>query len=172
MILVTIPGLRLVSEANARDRWARQKRAKTARQAAKVATICEAPYPALPLTVTITRIAPGRLDSDNLASSAKAVRDGVADALGIDDGDSAVTWLYAQRKAGVREYAVEIAIAEGRACSLCGVDAERATPTSAVYLAALLEAGDWLAEHVQLPLNATDDAALARAWRAARARFP
>jgi len=119
-VIVSIPGLRLVSEANSRDRWAKQKRAKTARQAAKVATICEAPYPALPLTVTITRIAPGRLDSDNLASSAKAVRDGVADALGIDDGDSAVTWLYAQRKGGVRTYGVEIEIREGRSCPTCG----------------------------------------------------
>ncbi len=65
-----------------------------------------------PVVVTITRVAPAELDDDNLASAAKAVRDGVADALGCDDGAKTwVAWRYEQRKApGL--YEVRIAIDE------------------------------------------------------------
>jgi hypothetical protein len=31
-----------------------------------------------------------------LASSAKALRDGIADRLGMDDGDSRISWRYRQ----------------------------------------------------------------------------
>ena len=62
------------------------------------------------LTVRLTRIAPRTLDSDNLAGALKAVRDGVADALGMDDGDSRFEWLYAQRPGRPREYAVLVEI--------------------------------------------------------------
>jgi hypothetical protein len=50
------------------------------------------------VVVTLTRLAPSRgLDDDNLAASLKAVRDGVADALGLaEDRDPRVTWRYAQ----------------------------------------------------------------------------
>lgn len=47
----------------------------------------------------ITRVGPGTLDDDNLARSAKAVRDELAAALGADDRDPRITWHYAQRKA-------------------------------------------------------------------------
>jgi hypothetical protein len=120
---VTIPGLRIVSEANGRDRWAKQKRAKEQRAAAYDIVQREwlgGGEIALPVVVTITRIAPGRLDSDNLAIGCKSVRDGVADAMAVDDGHPDIVWLYAQRKAGVREYGVEIAITPGRACPMCG----------------------------------------------------
>ena len=50
------------------------------------------------LVVLLTRIAPRELDDDNLASALKAVRDGVADGLGVDDRDPRVTWLCDQRK--------------------------------------------------------------------------
>jgi hypothetical protein len=122
MILVTIPGLRLENEANRRDKWGKIKRAKVARAAALLAVGAADPPGTLagPLTVTITRIAPRRFDSDGIPASAKAVRDGVADALGIDDGDDRIVWLYAQRKGGVRVYGVEIAIRPGRACPTCG----------------------------------------------------
>jgi len=42
--------------------------------------------------VQITRIAPGKLDSDGADDALKAVRDGVADWLEIDDGSDLVTW--------------------------------------------------------------------------------
>ena len=62
------------------------------------------------VAITLTRIAPRVLDTDNLASAMKAVRDGVADALGVDDGSSRLTWRYAQEKGKTREYAVRVEI--------------------------------------------------------------
>lgn len=59
------------------------------------AAVCVIP-PAL--VVTITRISPGTLDSDAVPASAKHIRDGVADALGINDNDPRVTWEYRQEK--------------------------------------------------------------------------
>jgi hypothetical protein len=46
------------------------------------------------------------MDGDNSIGSLKAVRDGVADALGIDDGDPRLTWEYRQETGpfGVRIY--------------------------------------------------------------------
>lgn len=63
-----------------------------------------------PLNVTLVRVAPRKLDSDNLAAAFKACRDGVADALGIDDRDPRVTWLYDQRRGRPKEYAAEVVI--------------------------------------------------------------
>ena len=51
-----------------------------------------------PIAVSMTRIAPRALDDDNLQTAFKSVRDGVADALGIDDRDPRVAWRYAQEK--------------------------------------------------------------------------
>jgi len=53
------------------------------------------------LVVLLVRCAPRLLDDDNLAAALKPVRDGVADALGIDDRDSRVTWVVAQEKAAL-----------------------------------------------------------------------
>lgn len=106
---------RLVSEANRRGAWyTHDKRRKGQRQA--VATVARMVHPWLcspperRYTVTITRIAPRMLDTDNLASSAKAVRDEVAKWLGVSDGPRGpVTWLYAQRAEG-KSYGCEIVI--------------------------------------------------------------
>ena len=62
------------------------------------------------LVVTLTRIGARKLDSDNLARSMKAVRDGIADALGIDDGSDRIEWKYAQEKG---KYAVKVTIELG-----------------------------------------------------------
>lgn len=58
------------------------------------------------MTITLTRVygagrglknkAARMLDSDNLAGAFKAVRDGVAEAMGIDDGSERLEWRYAQ----------------------------------------------------------------------------
>ena len=90
---VTLP-LKLVSVANRREHWSvRARRARAHRQAA---IVVPRPDFAPPYTVTITRIGPRRLDDDNLASAAKALRDGIADRLGMDDGDSRISWRYRQ----------------------------------------------------------------------------
>ena len=119
-VIVFDIGVRLVSVANLREHWAtRAGRNKRHRAAAHRATAYELaslrswarmPDTSRPMTITITRIAPRKLDSDNLASSAKAVRDGIAEALGIDDGSELVAWLYAQTKRFPREYGCQVRI--------------------------------------------------------------
>jgi crossover junction endodeoxyribonuclease RusA len=112
----------LPSCANLREHWtARSARAKDHRQRGSMYTAgyCRN-YVELPLkigqraTVTLTRIAPRRLDSDNVASAFKAFRDGVADALGIDDGSPMIEWRYSQEK-GATRVKVVIEVREGSA---------------------------------------------------------
>ncbi len=114
---VHIPRLRLRSEANSRDHYmAKARRVKHQREI--VTLILQSRLglqpPKPPLRVTITRIAPRALDSDNLVSSAKAVRDAVATWLGIDDRDPCVEYHYAQEKERPGEYAVKIRFAPSR----------------------------------------------------------
>ena len=117
--IISLP-LRTVSEANAHQHWrARARRTKAQRAATQmliwVARRGEDPFGARldrdgHAEIRLTRVAPRGLDSDNLAGALKAVRDGVADALGVNDGDPRITWLYGQRQGGVREYLVEVTI--------------------------------------------------------------
>ena len=109
MIDVTIPGLRLVSEANARGSW-HGGASRAARQRSIVALVFRTLRCAVPCNVRIIRIAPSRLDDDNLARAAKAVRDELASWLGVDDRDPRVSWSVAQTKDGVREYAVRVIV--------------------------------------------------------------
>lgn len=116
-VAVSLPGLRLVSLANQREHWRpRASRARRQRATAKLlmqAALRESrsnPLCYFPLSVVITRIAPRALDCDNLAGAAKSVRDGVADALGIDDRDPRVKWAVAQRRGGKGEYGAEITL--------------------------------------------------------------
>lgn len=67
--------------------------------------------PALPVTVLLARIAPRKLDGDNLQGSLKTVRDLVAEYLGVDDADERVAWIYDQYAGDTpRYYAVRISI--------------------------------------------------------------
>lgn len=112
----------LPSCANLREHWrARANRVQSQRHTAGVHVFgalqsshvnCRgcAAGPNFPLVVTLCRIAPRALDDDNLASACKAVRDGVADALGIKDNDPRVTWRYEQRRGAVKEQAIEIRV--------------------------------------------------------------
>lgn len=96
------------SEANRRDRWGAVRRAAAQRRAVELAL--KGPLARFrsgwgfgdlnPLVVRLVRVAPRRLDTDNLARALKAVRDGVATALGVDDGGSEVVWLPDQLKPG------------------------------------------------------------------------
>ena len=96
-ILIPLP-LKIVSVANMREHWrTRASRAKLQRRTASALLSSHKP-PMLPITVVLTRVAARKLDTDNLAHAFKAVRDGVADWLGIDDGDERITWEYGQRK--------------------------------------------------------------------------
>lgn len=106
--------MKIVSVANMRLHWAiKAKLAKDQRTRTRMSLAAVAQSSGLemlPVTVVLTRIAPRRLDGDNLQSGFKAVRDGVADWLGVDDGSSLVDWQYCQRSGGPKVYKVEIEV--------------------------------------------------------------
>ena len=108
MICVVAP-IRVWSEANLRGHWrSKAARAKGQRKAAGWCLMDHRRPGAGAITITLTRLAPRDMDSDNLAGGFKAVRDGVADWLQIDDGDKRLTWRYEQRRGKPKEYAAEI----------------------------------------------------------------
>ena len=96
----------------------------------------------LPLEVTMTRVSPAVkqdrsfVDDDNLRSALKSVRDGIALAVGHDDGDPRIRFEYCEapgrarvrqvwrRKLGkmgwVGEHMVRVRLAELPQCQTCG----------------------------------------------------
>lgn len=109
-ICVSIPGLRTRSLNEREHLQVKARRIAREREVTRLACAlqCSSIRAHAPskLTITLVRIGPRRLDSDNSIGSLKAVRDGVADALGIDDGDPRLTWEYRQETGpfGVRIY--------------------------------------------------------------------
>ncbi len=100
----------VLNESNQRSHWRdRAKRMKAARHFARLmvksALVRHPVKPAL--MVTLTRVAPQLLDNDGLVSSLKAIRDGVADALHVDDRTRLVRWRYAQQKG---DWGVEVEV--------------------------------------------------------------
>lgn len=49
--------------------------------------------------VKLVRISPGELDDDNVRGAMKAIRDEVAEWIGLDDRDPLIVWKYGQEKA-------------------------------------------------------------------------
>lgn len=105
MIHLMVP-VRTVSESNVREHWGKRHQRACAQRFAAFVMVRSAALGRAVARIELTRLAPRRLDDDNLRGALKAVRDGVADALGIDDGDAAVEWEYAQERAA--EYAVRV----------------------------------------------------------------
>lgn len=65
------------------------------------------------ITITITRLAPGELDTNtNLPMAFKAVCDEIAAWLGVDDRDKRLTWSFGQEKTAAGVYRVRIEIAD------------------------------------------------------------
>lgn len=60
--------------------------------------------------IKLTRYGKRILDDDNLSGGFKHVRDGIADALGVDDGSGDIKFEYFQEKSN--EYKVKIEIEE------------------------------------------------------------
>jgi len=108
--------LRTKSEANLRENWhVKTKRVRMQRQITCIMVRqCRKNWrddlPGTTYVITLTRIAPRPLDSDNLARSFKAIRDGIADALEINDGSKRLVWNYGQEKGLPKKYAVRIEI--------------------------------------------------------------
>lgn len=108
-VALTLKGLRLVSVANAREHHHAKARRVTRERALVGGALAGVTAPPGPWRVTIVRVGPRALDTDNLAASAKAVRDAVAAWLGADDGpEGPVAWVYGQRRGG---YLVEVLVA-------------------------------------------------------------
>ena len=121
-VVFTVP-VEIVSELNRRDHWAvkyrratRQKRmahAHTLKHAHRLRARARADRD-LCLLVKLVRIMRRRqrpYDGDNLQSGFKAIRDGIAEALGIDDGSYRIDWQYDQER-GDGKGMVRIAIEE------------------------------------------------------------
>lgn len=123
----TIP-IKTVSEANSNEHW--RTKAKRHQQQQHFVRLAYKP-PSLkkmtPCQVTLTRLAPRRLDSDNLQMSFKWIRDELADLIlpeeiktyvnrkgklktlkGRADDDPRITWLYSQEKAPALAVRIDI----------------------------------------------------------------
>lgn len=97
-LTVTISPLRLPSEANRGGKLKDKIHRKNGVKAAVKASLPMLCFP-LPAVVTMTRLGGKRLDDDNLRRALKAVRDVVAEWLGVDDADPKVCWRCRQRPA-------------------------------------------------------------------------
>jgi hypothetical protein len=114
---IDLPGVCVKSEANTRGHW-RASAARKKHQRQTAAAMVSFVRPALRahdvvygVVVTMIRVYSGRerpFDSDNLAGAFKAVRDGIADAFGIDDGLPFYDWQVRQEKGAISGTRVEI----------------------------------------------------------------
>ena len=97
--------VRCLSRANQRGHWAKHdKSRKQQRGLAEIQTRnalrdVEAEFP---ICFRLIRYGPQDLDSDNLSASMKAVRDGICDAIGIDDKSDKLRWRHHQEKGSYR----------------------------------------------------------------------
>jgi len=96
--------VRVESLANARAHWRGMQKKKLAIK--QQIALCVLPHigalasgRVARCVVTWTRLAPRKLDSDNLQGAFKYHRDSVADAVGVVDGNEAFwSWQYAQER--------------------------------------------------------------------------
>jgi hypothetical protein len=113
-LTVMLDPLETVSEKNRHEHW-RAKAARTQQQRSLTLAVLLHTVGAMPMweggwMIYLTRIAPRRLDSDNLQRALSAVRDGVAEWLQIDDGSARLTWDYGQEKGVPWQYAVRVVL--------------------------------------------------------------
>ena len=97
--MITVP-LKTTGSLNSRELWqVRSSRVKKERKTVAWALVGQA-RPRIPCSVRLTRVAPSAgVDDDNLSGSLKAVRDQVAEWLGIDDRHrNQVRYVYAQKR--------------------------------------------------------------------------
>lgn len=113
MVRVHIAGLRLPSLLNLRKCWRALASLKERQRRRARSAVAGVELPPAPLVVTITRHGPRKLDDDNLQGACKAVRDGIADSVGVDDGSDIYTWVYKQEHG---PYAVTVEV-ESRSTS-------------------------------------------------------
>lgn len=111
-VTVEIP-MKLPSAGNLHEHWRhRHKRIKAQRAATRMAMSGRGALYGLGvwsrvpggilfdgrMVVTLTRVAPRKLDDDNLAFAFKGIRDEIAAYFGVDDADPRIAWRYEQAK--------------------------------------------------------------------------
>lgn len=95
--------IKTVSEANSHEHW-RVRYARSQVQKAMVQELIDYDEELSDVEITLTRCSRRSLDSDNLPTSLKYIRDAIADKLipglapGRADNDPRLTWVYKQRK--------------------------------------------------------------------------
>ncbi len=101
---IKIP-LEIVSEANLREHWSKgYKRHKRQKYIVRLELLAHEIPQTLPVKITLTRMSPRNLDSDNLQAAFKYVRDAVSEhfisdkAPGRADDDPRFQWNYDQIK--------------------------------------------------------------------------
>lgn len=103
---LTIP-IHAINPLNKRQHWrAVSARGKREKQTTAIYLYRAGKLPPLPVIVTLTRIGKRRCDSDGVAASLKHVRDAIAKAYGVDDGDARYDWRYEQTVG--KEYGVRV----------------------------------------------------------------
>lgn len=110
MIEATIP-IRLVSLANLRGKgWQKKhKLVKAARSATRLMLVGQVQPYAGPVRVTMTRVGPQLMDTDNNEGALKPVRDEIASLLERDDRPGSGVTFRAQQRVG-KTYSVEVTI--------------------------------------------------------------
>ena len=121
--LLFILPIYIASEANSREHWhEKAKRHHNQKDWIKVAMLHEELR--LPCQVKMTRLAPSTLDSDNLITAFKYVRDYIAAEITKDfrpgraDSTSKIKWCYSQEKSSL--YGAKILISPGQFDSSSG----------------------------------------------------
>ena len=69
-----------------------------------------APTQLVPCVVTFTRLSTAKMDDEGCIASLKHYRDGIADALGVDDGSRFIKFEYAQLRGKRGQHAVHVRI--------------------------------------------------------------
>jgi hypothetical protein len=104
----TLP-VRTQTESNCNEHWRTRHRRSKAQREVTAAVLADIKAPQPPCVVTITRVSKGVMDDDNLASSAKHIRDQIAVWIGVDDKHrDIVRYVYEQRRG--KEFALEVEI--------------------------------------------------------------
>ncbi len=100
-MIITVP-IKTSSKLNQRQHWAAKAKEARRERAATTLVLCCLDAPALPVTVTMTRLFDGveqrELDDDNCAGALKCARDAIAAWLDVDDRDPRVSWVVRQAK--------------------------------------------------------------------------
>jgi len=105
MLQEIILPIHTISEANKREHWrAAHARHKTQKYATRLVLLSAKLPKKLPCKITMNRQSPRMLDSDNLQSAFKYIRDAIAEhfitdkAPGRADDDPRFDWVYTQTK--------------------------------------------------------------------------